>query len=194
MKKYFKDISRNQWKNLGEDMFWMKEDIFWSFMDYVHQQLDPQHGRAVEATQRRPFENLQRMEPITVFQKTKDALWIDELIEDKRICSYYQPIVSVDNERVNIIGHEILLRGLEDDGTIIPPFKMFEAAQVRNKTFALDRVCRLEAVKNASVIDQQLIFINFIPTAIYNPEHCLASTFALIKELNIKPEQIVDSV
>ncbi|WP_251393095.1 MULTISPECIES: EAL domain-containing protein [Priestia] len=71
---------------------------------------------------------------------------------------------------------------------------MFEAAQVRNKTLALDRVCRLEAVKNASVIDHQLIFINFIPTAIYNPEHCLTSTFALIKELNIKPEQIVFEV
>ncbi|WP_240702721.1 hypothetical protein [Priestia megaterium] len=128
VEKYFKDISQNQWKNLGEGMFWIKEDIFWVFMEYVHQHLDPRHVWAVEATQRRPFDNLPRMEPITVFQKTKDALWIDELIEDKQICSYYQPIVSVDNERVNIIGHEILSRGLEEDGTIIPPFKMFEAA------------------------------------------------------------------
>lgn len=95
---------------------------------------------------------------------------------------------------MHIVGHEILSRGLEEDGSIIPPFKMFEAAQIRNKTFALDRACRLEAVKNASIIDRQLIFINFIPTAIYNPEHCLASTFALIQELNIKPEQIVFEV
>ncbi|WP_234943436.1 EAL domain-containing protein [Priestia megaterium] len=194
LEKYFKDISQNQWKTLGEDMFWMREDIFWSFMDYVHQHLDPRHVWAVEAKQRSPFENLGGMEPITVFQKMKDALWIDELIEDKRICSYYQPIVSIDHERVHIVGHEILSRGLEEDGSIIPPFKMFEAAQIRNKTFALDRACRLEAVKNASIIDRQLIFINFIPTAIYNPEHCLASTFALIQELNIKPEQIVFEV
>ncbi|MED4022109.1 EAL domain-containing protein [Priestia aryabhattai] len=194
LEKYFKDISQNQWKTLGEDMIWMREDIFWSFMDYVHQHLDPRHVWAVEAKQRSPFENLRRMEPITAFQKMKDALWIDELIEDKRICSYYQPIVSVDHERVHIVGHEILSRGLEEDGSIIPPFKMFEAAQIRNKTFALDRACRLEAVKNASIIDHQLIFINFIPTAIYNPEHCLASTFTLIKELNIKPEQIVFEV
>lgn len=164
LEKYFKDISQSQWKTLGEDMVWMREDIFWSFMDYVHQHLDPRH------------------------------VWIDELIEDKRICSYYQPIVSIDHERVHIVGHEILSRGLEEDGSIIPPFKMFEAAQIRNKTFALDRACRLEAVKNASIIDRQLIFINFIPTAIYNPEHCLASTFALIQELNIKPEQIVFEV
>ncbi|GAB1769620.1 hypothetical protein PMEGAPR185_06260 [Priestia megaterium] len=194
MEKYFKDISQNQWKTLGEDMIWMREDIFWDFMDYVHQHLDPRHVWAVEAKQRSPFENLRRMEPITAFQKMKDALWIDELIEDKRICSYYQPIVSVNHERVHIVGHEILSRGLEEDGSIIPPFKMFEAAQIRNKTFALDRACRLEAVKNASIIDHQLIFINFIPTAIYNPEHCLASTFTLIKELNIKPEQIVFEV
>ncbi len=25
----------------GEDMFWMKEHIFWGFTDYVHQHLDP---------------------------------------------------------------------------------------------------------------------------------------------------------
>ncbi|MEK1829439.1 hypothetical protein AAAC51_10670 [Priestia megaterium] len=69
LEKYFKDMSQNQWKTLGEDMFWMREDIFWSFMDYVHQHLDPRHMWAVEAKQRSPFENLRGMEPITVFQK-----------------------------------------------------------------------------------------------------------------------------
>lgn len=68
-KYFFKGISQNQWKTLGEDMVWMREDIFWSFMDYVHQHLDPRHVRAVEAKQRSPFENLPRMEPITAFQK-----------------------------------------------------------------------------------------------------------------------------
>ncbi|WP_416434833.1 hypothetical protein [Priestia megaterium] len=48
-------------------MVWMREDIFWSFMDYVHQHLDPRHVWAVEAKQRSPFENLRGMEPITVF-------------------------------------------------------------------------------------------------------------------------------
>ncbi|MDM8150161.1 hypothetical protein [Priestia megaterium] len=28
LEKYFKDMSQNQWKTLGEDMFWMREDIF----------------------------------------------------------------------------------------------------------------------------------------------------------------------
>ncbi|MGE7712700.1 EAL domain-containing protein [Priestia megaterium] len=40
LEKYFKDISQNQWKTLGEDMFWMREEIFWSFTDYVHQHLE----------------------------------------------------------------------------------------------------------------------------------------------------------
>ncbi|MFT8321492.1 MAG: EAL domain-containing protein, partial [Bacillus sp. (in: firmicutes)] len=74
------------------------------------------------------------------------------------------------------------------------PFKMFEAARVRNRLFSLDRACRLQSVRNASIVGDSLIFINFIPTAIYVPEHCLESTFSLINELDIKPSQVIFEV
>lgn len=116
------------------------------------------------------------------------------MIDNHSIRTHYQPIVRVKNNEVDIVGHELLSRGIDQNGSIIPPFKMFEAARIRNRLFALDRVCRIKSVKHAAKITDKMIFINFIPTAIYVPEHCLSTTFQLIKQIGIEPEQVVFEV
>lgn len=63
----------------------------------------------------------------------------------------------------------------------------------RTRTYALDRVCRMAAVRSAAHI-QQKVFINFVPTSIYSPEHCLQSTVRLANQLGIEPSQFVFEV
>ncbi|MBL0386997.1 EAL domain-containing protein [Tumebacillus sp. ITR2] len=123
-----------------------------------------------------------------------DAHWIDDVIAESRIKTVFQPIVSVQDGTAHVQGYEFLSRALETDGTLIPPYKMFEAARLRDRLFALDRVCRMSAVRNAAVVQEKLVFVNFIPTAIYSPEHCLQTTLAEARATGVDPRNFVFEV
>lgn len=194
LKEYFQGVSRERWHPVNNRMLWVEEPIFFDVIDYLKAHMDEQKIHAVESKALNPLKDLDKMKPIAQFAAEREASWIDEVILNRSICTHYQPIVAVKDGEIEIIGHELLSRGLDGNGDIIPPFKLFEAARIRNRVFSLDRVCRLEGVRNAGAVTDKMIFINFIPTAIYVPEHCLASTFALIKELGMKPEQVVFEV
>jgi EAL domain-containing protein (putative c-di-GMP-specific phosphodiesterase class I) len=132
--------------------------------------------------------------PFTDVRKRHEAHWIDEVIAEQRIRTAYQPIVSVQNGVTEVKAYEFLSRAVGTEGEIIPPFKMFEAARVRNRLFALDRVCRLQAVRNAEKVTDKMVFVNFIPTAIYTPEHCLQTTLAEARATGVDPSMIVFEV
>lgn len=182
------------WKLLNDRMFWIKEPAFFDLLDYLEAHMNKNDIYAVVASHSDPLKNLNELRPIDSYRMEREASWIDTLIEKSSICTFYQPIVSMDNGNINVIGYELLSRGLDENGEIIPPFKMFEAARVRNRLFSLDRACRMQSIRNSDVAGDKMIFINFIPTAIYAPEHCLSTTFELIRKMNIKPEQVVFEV
>ncbi|MFD2629256.1 EAL domain-containing protein [Oceanobacillus kapialis] len=193
--RYIKGNQENNWMVINDRMFWVIEAILFDMIDYVQAHMEPESIYAVESTIEDPLKTLYNMKQIHKFEEERETSWIDGVIQKSQLTTYYQPIVNRKNDNEQIIGYELLSRGLDQDGSIIPPFKLFEAARVRNRMFALDRACRLQAVRNAaSLASDKLIFINFIPTAIYVPEHCLATTFNLIKKLNIRPDQVVFEV
>ncbi|WP_042222315.1 EAL domain-containing protein [Oceanobacillus manasiensis] len=193
--KYIEGKPENHWGPINDRMFWVKETIFFNMMDYVEAHLNSESIYAVESDKVDPLKTLYKMKPIQQFQEEREASWIDGIIQDSQLTTHYQPIINRKNGEPHIIGYELLSRGIDQDGGVIPPFNLFEAARVRNRMFALDRACRLQAVRNAATLpSDKLIFINFIPTAIYVPEHCLATTFAIVKKLNMKPEQVVFEV
>lgn len=191
---YLKESCSDEYKLVDNTTVWLLEPVFFSFVDYAAVHLSDSDVKAVEADVFNPTKKKRNKKPIHQFAKERETAWIDELIEENRIITHYQPIVRMEENTPTIYGHEFLSRGLNKDGSIIPPFKLFEAARVRNRVFSLDRACRLQSVRNAGIVKDKLIFINFIPTAIYVPEHCLASTFALIKELGVVPSQVVFEV
>jgi EAL domain-containing protein (putative c-di-GMP-specific phosphodiesterase class I) len=191
---YFSAFSDSTWKQINHQTFWLIESQLFDLMDYLEAHLNIDLIYAVQSDVTNPLINADSKKQLALFKEEREASWIDELIKTRSICTHYQPIMADKDGELQIIGHELLSRGLDEEGNIIPPFKMFEAARVRNRVFSLDRVCRLEAVRNASVVGDKMIFINFIPTAIYVPEHCLASTFELIKQMDINPEQVVFEV
>ena len=128
--------------------------------------------------------------PITEISQTFHSQWIDQIITKQLVTCHIQPIVDRTEE---IYGYEMLSRFTNDDNQSLSPFEVFTAAKKRNRTYALDRVCRMTAVRSAAKVNKK-VFINFIPTSIYSPEHCLKSTVQLATLLGIDPSHFVFEV
>jgi EAL domain-containing protein (putative c-di-GMP-specific phosphodiesterase class I) len=124
--------------------------------------------------------DLSRVESMQSLLARVQGRWLINMIGEQRLCSYFQPIVVCDRPE-EIFAHECLLRGIGNDGRLVMPNEMYALARDANLLFMLDRAARLRHIKSA--IEQQLssqIFINFNPTAIYDPTYCLRSTVRAI--------------
>ena len=120
------------------------------------------------------------------------AGWLTSMLSEERLTTHFQPIISCEDG--SIYGYECLMRGVED-GKLVPPFQILELARQTNFLFQVDLAARRAAIRNAYRHGiKAKIFINFTPTAIYDPQNCLRSTVALIQECGIQPEQVVFEV
>lgn len=128
--------------------------------------------------------------PLHELEAALSSQWVDEIIRQQRIICYAQPIV---DERGSVYAHEMLARFIQEDGSLLSPMKVFEAAKQRNRLYSLDRLCRMTAVHSSAGLSGK-IFINFIPTSIYSPQHCLQSTIQLAQQLSIEPSMFVFEV
>ncbi|ANU21917.1 EAL domain-containing protein [Planococcus donghaensis] len=135
--------------------------------------------------------NQEAWQPLQEMSKVFAMEWIDAVIKDERIICHYQPIVDGDE---NIYAYEMLARFQNEDGSMIYPNEIFPAAKTRGRLYALDRVCRMTAVKYAAALNGTKAFINFIPTSIYSPEFCLRSTIELSEKLGVNPNSLVFEV
>ena len=123
-----------------------------------------------------------------------DGRWLWEMLAERRLTTMFQPIVKIDDPH-NVYAHECLVRGLETDGSLVSPYKLYEAARSAKMLFHLDRAARLQHIRAST--QQQIesqIFINFNPTSIYDPEYCLRTTFAAIRNSGIPADRFVFEV
>ncbi|MCW2925459.1 MAG: ycgG [Thermoleophilia bacterium] len=121
--------------------------------------------------------------------------WLLALLREGRIHNHFQPIVGVGDTSI-VHGHELLLRGMERDGsTTIPPNRIFDAARDADMLFQLDLAARRTAIASAARegLETQ-VFVNFSPTSIYDPVFCLRSTVAAIESSGLRREQVVFEV
>lgn len=135
--------------------------------------------------------NQEVWQPLDGLARVFATEWIDDVIENERLTCHYQPIVNADE---TIFAYEMLARFQNEDGSMIYPNEIFPAAKARGRLYALDRVCRMTAVKYAAALKGEKAFINFIPTSIYSPEFCLRSTISLSEKLGVDPKSLVFEV
>ncbi len=122
------------------------------------------------------------------------GVFIDTLIDRDAIRMMRQPIVDVSRQG-RIVAYELLARGYDADGGLIAPAVLFGEARAQNRLFALDKHCRIAGVKAAAEFAENVsVFINFIPTAIYRPEHCLRTTMAAAGQAGVDLSQLVFEV
>jgi EAL domain-containing protein (putative c-di-GMP-specific phosphodiesterase class I) len=116
-----------------------------------------------------------------------------DIIENSSLTAHFQPIIDMNTNK--IFAYETLTRGVLPDGTLMYPDDLFKKSARNDMNFTLDRMCRETALKTTAVkkIDAK-VFINFIPTSIYDPEFCLASTVKWAKQLEFDPKNIVFEV
>jgi len=140
------------------------------------------------------LQDFSQMASLQRFLKFAQSDWLLEMIENEQFTSYFQPIVSLENT-CQIYGYESLLRGIDTQGNIISPGPIIQLATEAGILPQLDRIARLSSILNFSryQLDGK-IFINFAPTALYDPISCLRSTVEAIERAGISYQQVVFEV
>lgn len=136
---------------------------------------------------------LRMMKSLQQYKDLSGAEYLSSLISKGALTTHFQPIVDLSTD--TIFGYESLARGVSEDGALIYPDKLFQWGRQGDMLFYLDRACRESSLKTAAVKHiSSKVFINFIPTAIYDPEHCLQSTVKWAKQLDFDPKNVIFEV
>ncbi|MEJ1933610.1 EAL domain-containing protein [Nostoc sp. NIES-2111] len=128
------------------------------------------------------------------FIKFTESDWLIEMMAKERFTTHFQPIVSMKNTS-EIYGYEALLRGIDEQGNLIMPGSIIELATEAGLLPQFDRIARLSTITQFSRYQLgEKIFINFAPTALYDPVSCLRSTVEAIDKAGISHERVVFEV
>lgn len=128
--------------------------------------------------------NVKQSDPATVgCQKCKDG---QQLGFD--IVFAYQPIV--DLETRSIYAHEALVRGPNGESA----FSVLSQVTEANR-YVFDQACRVQAIQGAAELGlKELLSINFLPNAVYQPAACIRKTFEAAERYNFPIERIIFEV
>lgn len=129
------------------------------------------------------------LDKLVSISKHNDEEELENIIETKNISTVYQPIVSLlDGE---IIGYEALSRGPKDS-SLQNPDKLFTAAQIYNKTWELEQLCRIKAIERAADIDKdKYLFINVDPYIFKDEKFKKGFTKEFLEQHNMSPDSII---
>lgn len=139
------------------------------------------------------FASSRQTKSLAQWAAVEDASFLADIIERGSLVTHFHPIWDVGQGTLH--GWECLTRGLDTEGRLIPPDRLFPSAARSGMTFPLDRLARQTALRQAQRADLPgRLFINFIPTAIYDPVFCLKTTVDLALSLGLDPDRIVFEV
>lgn len=100
----------------------------------------------------------------------------------------FQPIVSFSGR--SVFAHEALIRGPNGESAYSVLSQINDDHRYR-----FDQACRTKAVKTAAEIGmKELLSINFLPNAVYEPAACIQSTFRACMEHDFPTERIMFEV
>jgi EAL domain-containing protein (putative c-di-GMP-specific phosphodiesterase class I) len=100
----------------------------------------------------------------------------------------YQPIVDLSTR--SIFAHEALVRGPNGESA----YSVLSQVTDDNR-YAFDQACRIEAIRGAAALGMnELLSINFLPNAVYQPAACISSTFEAARRYQFPIEQIIFEV
>ena len=114
---------------------------------------------------------------------------LQEVLLDDKLATVFQPIVDLRDN--SVLGLEALSRGPE--GTVLhAPLRLFELAAQADLAFELDRKCRRRALTSARTLPAgKKLFINVLPSALYDPEFQGESLVGHLQDLGLRPDRIV---
>jgi EAL domain-containing protein (putative c-di-GMP-specific phosphodiesterase class I) len=127
--------------------------------------------------------------PVEDVLKRAHTEWLPGLLNGFDLYPHLQPIVSLTDGRT--YGHESLLRGRVGDRELNGG-EIVDAARAHGAIFTLDLVGRTVALEQGmpKLVDDEVLFVNFTPTAIYDPEVCLRTTWAIARRHGLPMSRI----
>jgi diguanylate cyclase (GGDEF)-like protein len=113
----------------------------------------------------------------------------NDILAKGLITTHYQPIL--DFKSGSILGWEALSRGPEGS-SFRSPVILFETAEQLGRLFALERLCRESAIRNAGQLsDGQKLFLNIHPKTMADPEFTPGKTLELMQQAGLSPDNVV---
>lgn len=135
-----------------------------------------------------------RARPLTRLFAQVRGEWLSTLLAEDRLVTHFQPIVQSDDP-ASVFAYECLTRGIDNQGNLIYPNRLYPTATESGLLFHLDRATRIRAIRTAAEHGLRgQIFINFSPASIYNPAFCLRSTARVATDACVDPERVVFEV
>src|SRR5574344_1347452 len=123
------------------------------------------------------YSKIRDVKSLEKYKNLISAQELSSLLSKGGLTAHFQPILDVKTN--TIYGYETLARGVNEDGTLVYP----------DILFYLDRACRESSLKTAAIKNiRAKVFINFTPTSIYDPNHCLQTTVKWANSLEFDPK------
>lgn len=117
------------------------------------------------------------------------------ILDGGRLETWFQPVFR--SQGLELWGFECLMRGRDAAGGLVGAPALLEWARQEHLTFMLDRVSRETHLRNAGAAGMPAhcsFLVNFLPTAIYKPEFCLATTVRAAAESGLDPSRVIFEV
>lgn len=100
----------------------------------------------------------------------------------------FQPILNIQDK--NIWAYEALIRGKNGESAYSVLSQVNESNQ-----YYFDQACRVKAVKTAAALGMtEMLSINFLPNAVYEPSACIRTTLEACRQYNFSTKQIMFEV
>jgi EAL domain-containing protein (putative c-di-GMP-specific phosphodiesterase class I) len=121
-----------------------------------------------------------------------DTNWFDNALVNDQFSTFFQPIV--DTRTSAVFAHECLIRLASD--RIYNGGEIIEAAASRGAIHLFDSYARRLSIRSAGAqwTPGSKVFVNFMPSSIYDPVFCMASTLDEMSRTILKPSDIVFEV
>ncbi len=114
---------------------------------------------------------------------------LQRIIIERDVRTVFQPIVNLST--LEVIGYEALSRGPENT-EFASPTLLFLVASECGLSFELDRICRRRALECVRSLKTPMkIFVNTLSMTIHDPEFRGLYLQELLKDLELKPENVV---
>lgn len=119
----------------------------------------------------------------------KSRSQLQEILLNGEVRTFFQPILEMRHRKV--LGYEALTRGPEGS-PLQSPLHLFEMAAEVDLVFELDRLCRRRALATSRGLPRlSKIFINILPSSMYDPDFQGEGLVRRLGELGLAPEQVV---
>ncbi|WP_179295373.1 EAL domain-containing protein [Bacillus sp. FJAT-45350] len=162
--------------------------------EFVEDNLASLYGTwARESDQLEEVTYFPRMSPFSqLYSRIKNNSYFT-IINKGLFTQHIQPIISLQSS--SLFGYEFLLRPNSEDA-FFSPGPLFHFSQESGLQSLLDSQARMKSIEVGSKLLEKGTkrFINFLPSSIYDPNHCLKSTFTAVEKYNVEPEDLIFEV